>query len=70
MSVDRHTGGQVAKKEDKDMLNIFNRKKQKTDKQTSTEIKAIKSDMQKASEQYEASRQQVLKNLELINNIL
>lgn len=52
------------------MLNIFNRKKQKTDKQTSTEIKAIKSDMQKASEQYEASRQQVLKNLELINNIL
>ena len=52
------------------MLNIFNRKKQKIDKQTSAEIKAIKADMQKASEQYEASRQQILKNLELINSIL
>lgn len=52
------------------MLNIFLRKKQHIDKQTATEIKAIKSDMQKASEQYEASRQQILRNLELINNIL
>ena len=52
------------------MLNIFSRKKKHIDKQTSAEIAAIKSDMQKASEQYEASRQQILKNLELINNIL
>lgn len=52
------------------MLNIFSRKKQKINKQTSTEIKAIKADMQKASDQYETSRQQVLKNLELINSIL
>ena len=39
------------------MLNIFTRKKQKIDKQTSTEIEAIKTDMQKASDQYEANVQ-------------
>lgn len=52
------------------MLNIFNRKKQHINKQTASEIAAIKSDMQKASDRYEASRQQILKNLALINNIL
>ena len=52
------------------MLNIFLKKKQHIDKQTASEIAAIKADVQKASEQYEASRQQLLKNLELINNIL
>ena len=52
------------------MLNIFSRKKQHIDKQTVAEIKAIKADMQKASDQYEASRQQLLKNLDLINSIL
>lgn len=52
------------------MLNIFSRKKQHIDKQTASEIATIKADMQKASEQYEASRQQILKNLNLINSIL
>lgn len=52
------------------MLNIFSRKKQHIDKQTASEIAAIKSDMQKASDQYEASRQQILRNLDLINSIL
>lgn len=51
------------------MLNIF-KKKQHIDKQTASEIEAIKADMQRASEQHEASRQQILKNLELINSIL
>ncbi len=49
------------------MLNIFSRKKRSADNQTATEIKA---DMQSASDQYEATRQQLLKNLELINSIL
>lgn len=52
------------------MLNIFSRKKQHIDKQTASEIATIKSDMQTASDQYEASRQQILKNLELINSIM
>ena len=52
------------------MLNIFARKKRNMDKQTSAEIKAIKADMQSASDQYEATRQQLLKNLGLINSIL
>lgn len=53
------------------MLNIFRRKnKQDTNKQVSAEIKALQSDIQTAAEQYEATRQQLLRNLELINSIL
>ena len=53
------------------MLNIFKRKnRQSINKKTSAEIKAIQKDIQTASEQYEATRQQLLKNLATINSIL
>ena len=52
------------------MLNIFKRKKKSDYNKQSTEIRAIQKDMQVAAEQYEATRQQLLKNLELINSIL
>lgn len=53
------------------MLNIFKHKnRQSIDKKTSAEIKAIQKDIQTASEQYEATRQQLLKNIATINSIL
>lgn len=51
------------------MLKIFNRKKA-VNKQCADEIKAIQKDIQATAKQYEATRQQLLKNLELINSIL
>ena len=68
LTVNGRSGSQKDRRT-KDMLNIF-KKKQHIDKQTASEIEAIKADMQRASEQHEASRQQILKNLELINSIL
>lgn len=52
------------------MLHIFNRKKQTVNKQCADEIKTIQKDIQTTAKQYEATRQQLLKNLELINTIL
>ena len=52
------------------MLNIFKRKNKPDHNKQSAEIRAIQKDMQAAAEQYEATRQQLLKNLELINTIL
>ncbi len=52
------------------MLNIFKRKNKPDRNKQSAEIRAIQKDMQAAAEQYEATRQQLLKNLELINSIL
>ena len=53
------------------MLNIFKRKnKQSINKQLSDELVSIQKDMYTRAEQYEATRQQILKNLELINSIL
>lgn len=52
------------------MLNIFKRKKKSDHNKQSTEIRVIQKDMQVTAEQYEATRQQLLKNLELINTIL
>lgn len=53
------------------MLNIFKHKsRQSINKKTVAEIKAIQKDIQTASEQYEATRQQLLKNLATINSIL
>ena len=53
------------------MLNIFKRKnKQSINKQLSDELASIQKDMQTSAEQYEKARQQILKNLELINTIL
>ena len=51
------------------MLKIFNRKKA-VNKQCADEIKAIQKDIQTTAKQYEATRQQLLKNLELIDSIL
>lgn len=73
MSVPTLTGWEVVKRTGgyTDMLNIFKRKnRQSIDKKTAAEIKAIQKDIQTASEQYEATRQQLLKNLATINSIL
>lgn len=73
MSVPTLTGWEVVKRTGgyTDMLNIFKRKsRQSIDKKTSAEIKAIQKDIQTASEQYEATRQQLLKNIATINSIL
>lgn len=52
------------------MLNIFKRKNKPDHNKQSAEIGTIQKDMQTVAEQYEATRQQLLKNLELINTIL
>ncbi|MDR3878607.1 MAG: hypothetical protein Q3X67_02235 [Blautia sp.] len=52
------------------MLNIFKRKNKPDHNKQSAEIRTIQKDMQTVAEQYEATRQQLLKNLELINTIL
>ena len=73
MSVPTLTGWEVVKRTGgyTDMFNIFKRKnRQSIDKKTAAEIKAIQKDIQTASEQYEATRQQLLKNLATINSIL
>ena len=52
------------------MLNIFKRKNKPDHNKQSAEIRTIHKDMKAAADQYEATRQQGLKNLELINTIL
>ena len=52
------------------MLNIFKRKNKSDHNKQSAEIRTIQKDMQTAADQYEATRQQLIKNLELINTIL
>ena len=52
------------------LLNIFKRKIKPDDNKQSAEIRTIHKDMKAAADQYEATRQQLLKNLELINTIL
>lgn len=61
---------EVNRRKDNMMLNIFKRKNKPDHNKQSAEIKTIQKDMQAATEQYEATRQQLLKNLELINTIL
>lgn len=61
---------EVNRRKDNTMLNIFKRKKKSDHNKQSTEIRVIQKDMQVTAEQYEATRQQLLKNLELINTIL
>ena len=61
---------EVNRRKDNTMLNIFKRKNKPDRNKQSAEIKAIQKDMQATAEQYEATRQQLLKNLELINSIL
>ena len=51
-------------------MNIFKLKSKSIGKRTSADIKAIQRDIQKAAEQYETTRQQLLKNLATINSIL
>lgn len=73
MSVPTLTGWEVVRRTGgyTDMINIFKRKsRQSINKKTAAEIKAIQKDIQTASEQYEATRQQLLKNLATINSIL
>lgn len=73
MSVPTLAGWEVVKRTGgyTDMLNIFKHKsRQSINKKTAAEIKAIQKDIQTASEQYEATRQQLLKNLATINSIL
>ena len=61
---------EVNRRKDNTMLNIFKRKNKPDRNKQSAEIRSIQKDMQAAAEQYEATRQQLLKNLELINSIL
>lgn len=52
------------------MLNIFKHKNKPDHNKQSAEIRMIQNDIQTVAEKYEATRQQLLKNLELINTIL
>ena len=61
---------EVTEKGENTMLNIFKRKNKPDHNKQSAEIRTIQKDMQTVAEQYEATRQQLLKNLELINTIL
>ena len=61
---------EVNRRKDNTMLNIFKRKNKPDHNKQSAEIRTIQKDMQTVAEQYEATRQQLLKNLELINTIL
>lgn len=61
---------EVNRRKDNMMLNIFKRKNKPDHNKQSAEIGTIQKDMQTVAEQYEATRQQLLKNLELINTIL
>ena len=61
---------EVNRRKDNMMLNIFKRKNKSDHNKQSAEIRTIQKDMQTATEQYEATRQQLLKNLEMINTIL
>ena len=61
---------QQFKEQEDQQLNIFKRKSKSIGKRTSADIKAIQRDIQKAAEQYETTRQQLLKNLAPINSIL
>ena len=61
---------EVNRRKDNTMLNIFKRKNKPDHNKQSAEIRTIHKDMKAAADQYEATRQQLLKNLELINTIL
>lgn len=61
---------EVNRRKDNTMLNIFKRKNKPDHNKQSAEIRTIHKDMQTAADQHEATRQQLLKNLELINTIL
>lgn len=49
-------------------MNIFKRK-QTINNQLSAEIRALKDDMNKTAQQYEVTRQQLVKNFELMKSI-
>ena len=61
---------EVNRRKDNTMLKIFKCKNKPDYNKQSAEIRTIQKDIQTAADQYETTRQQLLKNLELINTIL